>query len=75
MAEFIDFEDYIDDEEGLREALLDYLEEECDYDREELEENDLEELKSMYEDYVEEITDDSTMFPNGRDYDAEDFDD
>lgn len=38
------------------------------------EENSREEIDNEYEEMMDEISDDSSMFPNGRDFDAEDED-
>lgn len=39
-----------------------------------LDKSDYEEVKVAYDEFCDEISDDSEMFPNGRDYGAEDED-
>lgn len=53
-----------------KKELIDYLVEEYDEDRKELKKMTKDELQEMLENY----TDTSDLFPNGRDYDAEDWD-
>jgi len=43
-------------------------------DRDELEQMDVDELKILRKELCEEQSDDPGMFPNGRDFDAEDED-
>lgn len=52
-----------------REVLIDFLVENYNESREELEEMD----NIGLEERLEEYEDDSTMYPNGRDYDSEDW--
>lgn len=52
-----------------REEMIDFLVETYNEDREELEEMDNISLEERFEEYE----DDSTMYPNGRDYDSEDW--
>ena len=63
------------DEEEKRKFLVDALVE-GGQDVDELYELDTEDLEDMYNEYQQELEDaEYSMYPNGRDYDAEDFDD
>lgn len=53
-----------------KEEMIDILVEGCGYGREDLEEYTEEDLKDM----IDEISGDGGMYPNGRDYDSEDWD-
>lgn len=55
-----------------QEMLAEMDENHCGHESDE--NSSYEEVKEEYDEMVDEFSDDSVMFPNGRDYDAEDED-
>lgn len=56
-----------------KKEMLEEMDESC-WEHETDENSSYEEVKEEYDEMIEEFSDDSYMFPNGRDYDAEDED-
>lgn len=58
----------------VKQDMINFLVEHNGEDEAKLKEQSYEEVKNLYTEIKAELGDDSTMFPNGRDTDAEDED-